>query len=147
MAELEVTLALLADYANITREGKLNVLGIFDTIYAQGFPCTHRFMQVVLEFSAGPDADARPHEVAIQLVDPDGKALMRFAGELVLRRPHPHISWRSSQILTLNDTTFSTPGDHEIRIFVDNRKVREIGLKVLPAQKPAAPPPAEPEAK
>ncbi len=31
---MRTTLFLAADYANITREGKLNVMGIFDDIYA-----------------------------------------------------------------------------------------------------------------
>ena len=30
---MELTLALLADYANISREGKLNIMGIFEQIF------------------------------------------------------------------------------------------------------------------
>ena len=38
---MEVKVALLADGANVSREGKLNLLGIFDTLFARSFPTTH----------------------------------------------------------------------------------------------------------
>ncbi len=31
---MEVTLALLADSANVSADAKLNILGVFDTIFA-----------------------------------------------------------------------------------------------------------------
>jgi len=37
---MRVKLAVLADYASITREGKLNILGIFDEINPQQLPAT-----------------------------------------------------------------------------------------------------------
>lgn len=38
---IEVTIGLVADYANVTREGKLNIVGTFDKIYAQNVPAQH----------------------------------------------------------------------------------------------------------
>ena len=49
---MRVSLALLADYSNVSREGKLNILGIFDTIYAPRFPTTHAHLQLVVRFEA-----------------------------------------------------------------------------------------------
>lgn len=46
---MEVSLALLADYANVTREGKLNLLGLFDRIDARAVPWVHPQMQLVLQ--------------------------------------------------------------------------------------------------
>ena len=54
---MRVKLALLADSANVSREGKLNLLGIFDAIFARELPTSHPHMHLVLRFEALP-ADA-----------------------------------------------------------------------------------------
>lgn len=49
---MNVSLALVADYANISREGKLNILGIFDRIAAQSVPAVHSQMQLIMRLEA-----------------------------------------------------------------------------------------------
>jgi hypothetical protein len=34
---MDVALAVLADFANSSADGKLNILGIFDTVYAEQY--------------------------------------------------------------------------------------------------------------
>lgn len=36
---LDVTLAVLADFASVTREGKLNIMGIFEQVKPYQFSC------------------------------------------------------------------------------------------------------------
>ena len=68
---MHVKVALLADYSNVSREGKLNILGIFDTIYAPTFPTTHPHMQLVIRFEGG---------VPMQAFAPDrARAIQLFA--------------------------------------------------------------------
>jgi hypothetical protein len=80
---MEVDLALLADAATIDGSGKLNILGIFDRLSTSSFPTRHPRLSLVLRFSAGLD-EVGKHEVAIQLVAPDGKQLVRIDGEMNL---------------------------------------------------------------
>lgn len=55
---MKIIFSVLADAANITREGKLNILGIFDSIQAQQFPVTHPPQrQLVMRFE-GDRAEA-----------------------------------------------------------------------------------------
>ncbi len=49
---MKIIFSVLADSANITREGKLNILGIFDSIQVQQFPVTCPQMQFVMRFEA-----------------------------------------------------------------------------------------------
>jgi len=51
---MDLTYLLAADYANITRDGKLNVMGIFSIINAPGFPAVHPQMYLVAQLTAGP---------------------------------------------------------------------------------------------
>jgi len=49
---MEVVLAVLADYANVSQEGKLNIMGIFDIISSEKFPTFHPEMKLVVQFEA-----------------------------------------------------------------------------------------------
>lgn len=46
---MQVPLAVLADYANVTADGKLNIMGIFDIIYAPQVSFVHPQMQLVMK--------------------------------------------------------------------------------------------------
>jgi hypothetical protein len=50
---VQVRVAVAADYVNETNDGKLNVIGIFDTINASQFPAIHAELTLVisLEFT------------------------------------------------------------------------------------------------
>lgn len=81
---MKVTLAVLADYANITREGKLNILGMFDVIHAQNFPMTHPQMQLVMRFEADIAEAGKTKKLEIKLMDADGKTLFVLNGSFTL---------------------------------------------------------------
>ena len=51
---MNVRLAVLADYANVTGDGKLNILGIFDRINLLQIPAVHPQMHLVLRIEAHP---------------------------------------------------------------------------------------------
>src|SRR6266516_902993 len=66
LLRMEVKLALLADGANVSREGKLNLLGIFDTLFARSFPTTHPQMQLVIRFEAAAHERSEEHTTELQ---------------------------------------------------------------------------------
>ena len=127
---MDVSLAILADYANVTREGKLNVLGIFDTIHARQFPCKHVHMHLVMQFSAALTEQAKTRDLAVVLIDPDGRQLMRCEGKVQLRTQQGGAGLRCTQILQLLNTTFTGPGDHEIHIMLDGQRADTVPLRV-----------------
>lgn len=86
---MKVTLAVLADYANITREGKLNILGIFDVIHAHDFPMTHPQMQLVMRFEADIAEAGKTKKLEIKLMDEDGKTLFVLNGNFTLGQGQP----------------------------------------------------------
>src|SRR6188768_3825042 len=70
---MEVTVAVLADAANIAKGEKLNIMGAFDRISPPAFPWTHPFMVLALRFRLTyEDADAT-HELAVTIRDDDGR--------------------------------------------------------------------------
>lgn len=128
---MEVTLALLADYANVTREGKLNIMGIFEVIHAQSFPARHPQMQLIMRFESDPAEAGTTKDVEVQLVDEDGKKLMSIGGEITLGQGRPGEPITTNQILTLNNMGFEKPGDYEFKILIQEEVRATVRLKVV----------------
>ena len=58
---MHVTFALFADAANLSQEGKLNILGVFDALQVGSLPAVHPRATLVLRFKAGaPDGAQAP---------------------------------------------------------------------------------------
>lgn len=49
-----VPFAVLADYANVIADGKLNILGIFDTIYGASLPVEVPNMRLAMQLQTEP---------------------------------------------------------------------------------------------
>jgi len=126
---MQVKLALLADYANVTAEGKLNILGIFDRITVPSLPIVHPQMHLILRLEAHPAEGSRSHNVEIRLHDPDGETVFEVKGEMV---PHggPGSTSATNQILTLNNLQLNKAGGYMFVVFVNNDLKSEIPLGV-----------------
>jgi len=125
---VDVTLALLADGANVSREGKLNVFGIFDTIFARAFPTTHPQMQLVLRFEADPDEGGR-RDVEVQFVAADGRVLFRLPGAVSVQRVAGDRT-RMDHILSLNNVQLEHAGRYRFNVVVDGELAAVVPLQV-----------------
>ncbi len=135
---MHVKLALLADYANVTSDGKLNILGVFDRIHVTTLPAVHPQMHLVLRLEAHPAERDRTHVVEIRLHDPDGGTVFEVRGDIVPRGA-PGQTIATNQILTLNNLQLATPGGYTFVVFVDNDLKMEVPLGVEVGPRPADP--------
>jgi uncharacterized protein DUF6941 len=127
---MEVKLALLADGANMSREGKLNLFGIFDTIFARSFPVTHPQMQLVLRFEAPAREAGKTCQVEVQLVADDGRVLFRLPGTLTVQPRGLGDAVRMDHVLTLNNVPFERPGRYRFDVLVDGETAAVVPLEV-----------------
>lgn len=87
---MDLTLALLADFANQSADGKLNILGAFNRIWSERFPAVHPEMKLVLRFAVHPAETGETKKIKIQLRTYDGQVKMELEGETKLgRSPQP----------------------------------------------------------
>lgn len=134
---MQVKLAVLADYANVTAEGKLNILGIFDRINVTQLPAVHPQMQFILRLEAHPAERGRLHTVEVRLHDPDGETIFELKGEMLPQGGGPGQTIAGNQIITINNLALAKEGEYSFVVFVDNDLKTEVPLTV--AQMPVEP--------
>lgn len=127
---MRVTLAVLADYANISQEGKLNILGIFDRIAVADVPTSLPQMHFVLWLEAHPAERDRSHAVEIRLHDPDGQVVFEIKGEVVPRGGTQGQPVLTNQILGINNLRLKQVGGYMFVVFIDNDLKAEVPLVV-----------------
>src|SRR3954464_13584701 len=83
---MHVSFALFADAANLSQEGKLNVLGVFDALQVATLPAVHPRAHLVVHLK-GSSLDVGTHAVALRWVNPSGQELWSSSGELNVGAP------------------------------------------------------------
>ena len=133
---MELTLALLADYANIARDGKLNIMGIFEQIHAPHFPAIHASMQLVTRIEATP-FEAGTHQVKVAFIDGDANELFAISGALNIAESRGGENIVVSQTFALNGVMLPTPGAYEFVISIGGEEKGRVPLRVVAVPQPA----------
>ncbi|HET7230707.1 MAG TPA: hypothetical protein VFJ16_11935 [Longimicrobium sp.] len=127
---MRIPMAFLADEANISQEGKLNVLGVFDRIAGAEFPVVHPRMvfcfRVQAEFADG----GRNVPVQVLMVNEGGDVLFEAAGEINPPVVPPGEFSTANQVFTLVGMTFPTPGVYRFVIIVQGLEPHETHFAV-----------------
>jgi hypothetical protein len=131
---MDVTLAVLADGANVTQDGKLNILGVFHALGAQSYPATHPQMYLVVCFEATRSEEGKNKKVEIQLADDDGQKLFAVEAAVLVPQGAPGQRIRMNQILALNNVRFPKPGDYVFNILVGDDQKAAVDLKLVEAK-------------
>ncbi len=127
---MKMTLALLADYANVSQEGKLNIMGVFDRIFLQAFPTLHPEMRLVMSFEFSAAELGRERRLEVKTLDADGAVIGEWSRMLpVPERPGEHTTV-VNQILNIQGMPFERPGDYVFSILVDGDEKGSVPFKV-----------------
>jgi uncharacterized protein DUF6941 len=131
---MEVTLAVLADGANVTQDGKLNILGVFHALGASSYPATHPQMFLVVCFEADRSEEGKNKKVEIQLADEDGNRLFAVSAAAIVPTGPPGQVIRMNQILALNNVRFPKAGDYVFNILIGDDHKAAVELKLVEAK-------------
>ena len=135
---IKIPFAVIADSANVSREGKLNILGIFQNIGANTVPATHPQISLVLTFQAERGDANSEHPIKIQLVSEDGEVILNIEANLKFNMPPSgEHSVLVHQIFQFANITFTRFGTYDFNIFVNNEVRKTVSLSVIEV-KPAA---------
>ena len=83
---MHVSFALFADAANLSQEGKLNILGVFDALQVASLPAIHPRAHLVVHLK-GTGVDMGAHTVSFRWLSPSGQELWNSSGDLNVGAP------------------------------------------------------------
>lgn len=127
---MKVQLAVLADQANVAPPGKLNIMGIFDTIGAEKFPITLAFMVLAIRLKLEYEDREKTHELVISMQDEDGKEYINAKAKLKVEKVPPGETAHLNHILSFPGTRFGKPGKYSFRILWNGQEVDRVELRV-----------------
>ena len=107
---MKILMAFLADEANVSQEGKLNVLGIFDRITAATFPVMHPRMVFVFRVYIDSADGGRGYSVSVRLLDETNTPLLEADGEIGTPTVAPGDFATANQLFNLVGLHFPRPG-------------------------------------
>ncbi len=124
---------MLADAANTTVDGRLNVLGAFDVLVADKFPYIHHSMMCIVKFAYSPAEYGRQKEVEILALDTDGKQIGKYTDILQLPEREPGaLAWYGMAVRIIS-ATFPHPGRYAFHILAGGEEKWVIPIEVVEA--------------
>ena len=138
---MQVEIAVLADAANISREGKLNICGIFQHVFGQSLPIGWPMMTLVLQLRLAPEEAGQRHTLSIRLNAPQGNVLQQFP-DAQFEAPADPGARKVIIPLTVNFAGLAFPafGQYGFEILVNGVSLTTVELEVgqiPPQQRPA----------
>jgi hypothetical protein len=115
---------VICDLAQITQEGKLNLVGIFERMYANTFP-----MQFVRFFVAGmiTGEPLSTHTVSFALRAPTGEQMMKQY-DMETRLGY---NGRANVVDEIRGVVFDVPGTYSLFMSVDRSEVKVFQFDVM----------------
>lgn len=130
---MEIDLCALADHASGGEQGKLNIIGIFDSIRASDFPVRHQSMVIVIRTLADSRDSEEEYDLLVRLQKPDGGNVFQREGKISVGTVHPEHFNTSNLIMQLNGVPFETSGQYLVQVFIDGQKKAEKRLRLVQA--------------
>jgi len=118
-----------ADY-----QGRLSILGVFDTIIAPQMPATHPFCSVALRIRFQM-TERGQHRLTLHLVDDDGNLVVpAIEGAFGVEMPGNSQIASANLVLNLGQLQFNNYGEYAINLAIDGRQEASLPLwiKELP---------------
>jgi hypothetical protein len=128
---VEAVLAVAADYANVSNDGKLNIMGIFQEITPAAFPAAVSQMYLVISWDAGPAEFGSHKRVNITFMGPDPKDKVSVDQTMMVpEAPRPGERAVFHQILDIKGFPVLTSGPHAIYVLSGGEEKARVPLYV-----------------
>jgi len=129
---MRVSFALFADAANLSQEGKLNILGVFDALQVATLPAVHPRAHLVVHLK-GTAADVGKHTVSFQWLSPAMQELWSSSGDLNVGAPPPGVTEMDLPLIAQLDLPIDAPGGYTMAIAIDGEHTMDVGVQVRAA--------------
>ncbi len=128
---MKIPMAFVADEANVSQEGKLNALGVFDRIIGASFPMIHPRMVFVFRVEARYGDGGKRVPVHVRLMNDDGDSIFEVGGEIMAPDVAPGDFATAHQVFALNGIEFRSPGMYKFVVRLGDLPPHETPLAVV----------------
>lgn len=133
---MHVSFALFADAANISQEGKLNILGVFDAVHVAQLPAIHPRATFVLRLKAQPQ-DAGRHALLLRWINPRGTELWQSQAELDIGTPPPAMRELDMPVIISLDLPLDVLGDYRMTLALGGAREETVSVLHVHGGQPA----------
>ncbi len=127
-----VSFAIFADAANLSQEGKLNVLGVFDALQVASLPAVHPRAHLVVHLK-GTGVDIGAHTVSFSWRSPNGQELWQSSGDLNVGAPPPGVAEMDLPLIAQLDLPMDSAGAYTMAIAIDGDHTIDVPIQVRTA--------------
>ncbi len=140
---MHVSFALFADAANLSQEGKLNILGVFDAVHVGQFPALHPRATFVVRLTGTP-ADVGDHEMVFRWINPRGNELWSTSAQLAIQAAPQQQGSLDMPVIIQIDLPLDQIGDYDMVVELDGRRHGQATLHVRAGAPMSIPVPGSP---
>lgn len=126
---MHIAFALFADAANISQEGKLNILGVFDALQVATLPAVHPRATLIVRVK-GSSAESGAHALGMSWISPTGKELWESQGQLDVGTPPTGVQELDFPLIAALDLPLDAAGAYLMRLSLDGAPAAELRLMV-----------------
>jgi hypothetical protein len=126
---MHVSFALFADAANLSQEGKLNILGVFDAVQVGQTPAIHPRAHLVVRLKGTPQ-DAGTHGMTLRWINPRGEELWSSQGEIEVGMPPSGVAEMDLPIIASVDLPLDQAGTFSMEVLIDQQEAATVDLQV-----------------
>jgi Family of unknown function (DUF6941) len=126
---MHVSFAVFADAANLSQEGKLNVLGVFDALQVASLPAVHPRAHLVVHLK-GTGADIGAHTVSFRWLNPHGQELWASSGDLNVGAPPTGAAEMDLPLIAQLDLPMDASGAYTMAIAIDGKHTMDVPVQV-----------------
>ena len=132
---MHISFAVFADAANLSQEGKLNILGVFDAVQVAGLPTIHPSTHFVVRLKANGD-DTGQHKLTFRWLSPFDEELWSSSGEMTVA-PSPNPVFEVDlPIIAVVDLPLNATGQYTMQVTLDGKVTATARLLVNANQAP-----------
>lgn len=126
---MKTSVFLIADFANLSVDRKLNVMGVFNQIYATKFPAIHPSMHLVIEIGLEPGESFGPYKMTVLRINENqSEKLKVFENDFSFPQRKGALMPKHTSIIQLRQIGFVAPGTYEFVIHINDRFFNKLPL-------------------
>lgn len=135
---MRIAFALFADAANLSQEGKLNVLGVFDAVQVGQLPTIHPRANLVARIT-GTRRDTGAHTMTLTWRSPSGETIWSSNGELRIEQPPAGVEEMDLPFIAALDLPLDRTGSFALSIEIGGVQMASVPLQVRSTAPPPGP--------